>query len=144
MHVWLCFPVLVSFFSYMFSFCVHLFSNYSINLNNFFTLCKLPLPPIFSSFFIVIISAFIPMLTYFMFFFFFCSYILQDVDTIYLSQDTRELNLQDFVHLENRLETILYSMCDLNSSLSDQISDPFIQSEKKKYMFSSASLIYTH
>ncbi|XP_029976683.1 F-actin-uncapping protein LRRC16A isoform X2 [Salarias fasciatus] len=25
-----------------------------------------------------------------------------DVDTIYLSQDTRELNLQDFVHLENR------------------------------------------
>ncbi|KAG8004830.1 F-actin-uncapping protein LRRC16A, partial [Nibea albiflora] len=26
----------------------------------------------------------------------------QDVDTIYLTQDTRELNLQDFVHLENR------------------------------------------
>ncbi|XP_051247205.1 F-actin-uncapping protein LRRC16A [Dicentrarchus labrax] len=25
-----------------------------------------------------------------------------DVDTIYLTQDTRELNLQDFVHLENR------------------------------------------
>ncbi|XP_026879684.2 F-actin-uncapping protein LRRC16A [Electrophorus electricus] len=25
-----------------------------------------------------------------------------DVDTIYLSQDTRELNLQDFIHLENR------------------------------------------
>lgn len=28
--------------------------------------------------------------------------LLQDVDTIYLSQDTRELNLQDFIHLENR------------------------------------------
>lgn len=27
---------------------------------------------------------------------------LQDVDTIYLTQDTRELNLQDFSHLENR------------------------------------------
>lgn len=26
----------------------------------------------------------------------------QDVDTIYLSQDTRELNLQDFTHLESR------------------------------------------
>ena len=26
----------------------------------------------------------------------------QDVDTIYLTQDTRELNLQDFSHLENR------------------------------------------
>uniref|UniRef100_A0A3Q3QZ87 CARMIL pleckstrin homology domain-containing protein n=1 Tax=Monopterus albus TaxID=43700 RepID=A0A3Q3QZ87_MONAL len=25
-----------------------------------------------------------------------------DVDTIYLTQDTRELNLQDFIHLENR------------------------------------------
>lgn len=30
-------------------------------------------------------------------------HISQDVDTIYLSQDTRELNLQDFIHLENRL-----------------------------------------
>lgn len=28
----------------------------------------------------------------------------QDVDTIYLTQDTRELNLQDFSHLENRWE----------------------------------------
>lgn len=26
----------------------------------------------------------------------------KDVDTIYLTQDTRELNLQDFIHLENR------------------------------------------
>lgn len=26
------------------------------------------------------------------------------MDTIYLTQDTRELNLQDFVHLENRYE----------------------------------------
>lgn len=26
----------------------------------------------------------------------------QDVDTIYLTQDTRELNLQDFSHLEHR------------------------------------------
>lgn len=31
-----------------------------------------------------------------------CLLLLQDVDTIYLTQDTRELNLQDFVHLENR------------------------------------------
>ncbi|XP_044026820.1 F-actin-uncapping protein LRRC16A isoform X2 [Siniperca chuatsi] len=31
-----------------------------------------------------------------------------DVDTIYLTQDTRELNLQDFIHLENRdLVTII-------------------------------------
>lgn len=28
--------------------------------------------------------------------------VYQDVDTIYLTQDTRELNLQDFSHLENR------------------------------------------
>ncbi|KAF0024148.1 hypothetical protein F2P81_022950 [Scophthalmus maximus] len=27
--------------------------------------------------------------------------VFQDVDTIYLTQDTRELNLQDFIHLEN-------------------------------------------
>ncbi|KAI5608632.1 capping protein, Arp2/3 and myosin-I linker protein 3 isoform X2, partial [Silurus asotus] len=25
-----------------------------------------------------------------------------DVDTIYLTQDTKELNLQDFIHLETR------------------------------------------
>lgn len=29
-------------------------------------------------------------------------FLLQDVDTIYLTQDSRELNLQDFIHLENR------------------------------------------
>uniref|UniRef100_A0A3P8WPB5 Capping protein regulator and myosin 1 linker 1 n=1 Tax=Cynoglossus semilaevis TaxID=244447 RepID=A0A3P8WPB5_CYNSE len=35
-----------------------------------------------------------------------------DVDTIYLSQDTRELNLQDFIHLDHRyglLEEDLWS-----------------------------------
>ncbi|XP_070777405.1 F-actin-uncapping protein LRRC16A [Enoplosus armatus] len=34
-----------------------------------------------------------------------------DVDTIYLTQDTRELNLQDFIHLENRdLVTIIAAL----------------------------------
>ncbi len=54
-------------------------------------------------------------------------HLLQDVDTIYLTQDTRELNLQDFIHLENRyvhysapwvkltwiLPSGLLNMCDL-------------------------------
>lgn len=34
------------------------------------------------------------------------SHLWQDVDTIYLTQDTRELNLQDFVHLENRCASV--------------------------------------
>lgn len=37
--------------------------------------------------------------------------LLQDVDTIYLTQDTRELNLQDFVHLENRYEENICFSC---------------------------------
>lgn len=39
--------------------------------------------------------------------------LLQDVDTIYLTQDTRELNLQDFVHLENRYEENICFSCPL-------------------------------
>lgn len=31
-----------------------------------------------------------------------CAFSNQDVDTIYLTQDTRELNLQDFSHLDHR------------------------------------------
>lgn len=34
------------------------------------------------------------------------SHLWQDVDTIYLTQDTRELNLQDFIHLENRCASV--------------------------------------
>ncbi|MED6245090.1 hypothetical protein ATANTOWER_031224, partial [Ataeniobius toweri] len=37
-----------------------------------------------------------------------------DVDTIYLSQDTRELNLQDFVHLENRDLVAIIAVLEYN------------------------------
>ncbi|XP_029919534.1 F-actin-uncapping protein LRRC16A isoform X2 [Myripristis murdjan] len=37
-----------------------------------------------------------------------------DVDTIYLTQDTRELNLQDFVHLENRDLVAIISVLEYN------------------------------
>ncbi|KAM4725409.1 F-actin-uncapping protein LRRC16A isoform 2-T2 [Anableps anableps] len=37
-----------------------------------------------------------------------------DVDTIYLSQDTRELNLQDFVHLENRDLVAIITVLEYN------------------------------
>uniref|UniRef100_A0A8B9L4I0 CARMIL C-terminal domain-containing protein n=1 Tax=Astyanax mexicanus TaxID=7994 RepID=A0A8B9L4I0_ASTMX len=40
-----------------------------------------------------------------------------DVDTIYLTQDTRELNLQDFIHLENSLQTLDLSSCDCSLDL---------------------------
>ncbi|XP_027142874.1 F-actin-uncapping protein LRRC16A isoform X2 [Larimichthys crocea] len=58
-----------------------------------------------------------------------------DVDTIYLTQDTRELNLQDFIHLENRdLVAIIAALehnqwftklstkdCKLSTDVCDQI-----------------------
>ncbi|KAG9355744.1 hypothetical protein JZ751_000582 [Albula glossodonta] len=37
-----------------------------------------------------------------------------DVDTIYLTQDTRELNLQDFIHLENRDLVAIIAVLELN------------------------------
>ncbi|XP_062385557.1 F-actin-uncapping protein LRRC16A [Sardina pilchardus] len=37
-----------------------------------------------------------------------------DVDTIYLTQDTRELNLQDFIHLENRDLVIIVAALEYN------------------------------
>uniref|UniRef100_UPI003AB0D878 F-actin-uncapping protein LRRC16A-like n=1 Tax=Centroberyx gerrardi TaxID=166262 RepID=UPI003AB0D878 len=37
-----------------------------------------------------------------------------DVDTIYLTQDTRELNLQDFIHLENRDLVAIISVLEYN------------------------------
>ncbi|KAM6899624.1 F-actin-uncapping protein LRRC16A [Xenentodon cancila] len=37
-----------------------------------------------------------------------------DVDTIYLTQDTRELNLQDFVHLENRDLVAIIAVLEYN------------------------------
>ncbi|KAG7466520.1 F-actin-uncapping LRRC16A-like isoform X1 [Solea senegalensis] len=37
-----------------------------------------------------------------------------DVDTIYLTQDTRELNLQDFIHLENRDLVAIIAALELN------------------------------
>lgn len=45
--------------------------------------------------------------------------LLQDVDTIYLTQDTRELNMQDFIHLENRY---------IPPSLLHEASQPFCSS----------------
>ncbi|XP_074543313.1 F-actin-uncapping protein LRRC16A-like, partial [Halichoeres trimaculatus] len=41
-----------------------------------------------------------------------------DVDTIYLSQDTRELNLQDFVHLENRDLVAIIAALEFNQWFS--------------------------
>ncbi|XP_048849477.1 F-actin-uncapping protein LRRC16A-like isoform X1 [Brienomyrus brachyistius] len=37
-----------------------------------------------------------------------------DVDTIYLTQDTRELNLQDFIHLENRDLVAILAVLEYN------------------------------
>ncbi|XP_064203904.1 F-actin-uncapping protein LRRC16A-like isoform X1 [Anguilla rostrata] len=37
-----------------------------------------------------------------------------DVDTIYLTHDTRELNLQDFIHLENRDLVAIIAVLELN------------------------------
>lgn len=37
-----------------------------------------------------------------------------DVDTIYLTQDTRELNLQDFIHLENRDLVVIVAALEYN------------------------------
>ncbi|KAI3358213.1 hypothetical protein L3Q82_003211 [Scortum barcoo] len=37
-----------------------------------------------------------------------------DVDTIYLTQDTRELNLQDFIHLENRDLVAIIAVLEYN------------------------------
>ncbi|KAL2080187.1 hypothetical protein ACEWY4_023980 [Coilia grayii] len=37
-----------------------------------------------------------------------------DVDTIYLTQDTRELNLQDFIHLENRDLVVIIAALEYN------------------------------
>uniref|UniRef100_A0A6Q2X0Z4 CARMIL C-terminal domain-containing protein n=1 Tax=Esox lucius TaxID=8010 RepID=A0A6Q2X0Z4_ESOLU len=42
-----------------------------------------------------------------------CS-VCQDVDTIYLTQDTRELNLQDFSHLENRDLVAIIAVLEYN------------------------------
>uniref|UniRef100_A0A3B3QTN0 Capping protein regulator and myosin 1 linker 1 n=1 Tax=Paramormyrops kingsleyae TaxID=1676925 RepID=A0A3B3QTN0_9TELE len=40
--------------------------------------------------------------------------IWDDVDTIYLTQDTRELNLQDFIHLENRDLVAILAVLEYN------------------------------
>lgn len=46
----------------------------------------------------------------------------QDVDTIYLTQDTRELNLQDFIHLENRYVHSWSSSSSSSSSFNNDSS----------------------
>ncbi|XP_037549192.1 F-actin-uncapping protein LRRC16A [Nematolebias whitei] len=48
-----------------------------------------------------------------------------DVDTIYLTQDTKELNLQDFVHLENRDLVSIITALEYNQWFTKLLSKDF-------------------